>query len=124
MRNMLLAPFIKALNAKDWKLRYDSVAGGGRTVEFFKFFGRREVIVQLHDDGLFRATHMLYSDHELRRGRMSTPPTIFKSIDGMWLAVLRERERKDHPPIPVVRKRGPRFRLPNQIWPSGAKVGQ
>lgn len=96
-RNMILAPFIRVLRKEGWERRYDSVAGGGRCVEFFKFFGRREVQVQLHDDGLFRATHMLYSDAAKRLGTMSTSPTIFRCIPGMWQAVKHERTRTDHP---------------------------
>jgi hypothetical protein len=102
-RNMLLVPFIRALRRDDWKLRYDTVAGGGRCVEFFKFYGQREVQVQLHDDGLFRATHMLYSDRAKRRGRMSTSPTTFHTPGGMWCAIKIELERTDHPPITASR---------------------
>ena len=99
-RNMLLAPFIGSLNADGgWIKRYDSRSRhNGRVVEFFKFYGPREVQVQLWDSGLFRATHMLYSDKAKRRGRMSTSPTEFKTVVTMWSAIEHERTRKDHPP--------------------------
>lgn len=97
-RNMRCAPFIAALREADWKLRYDSKAGGVRTVEFYKFFGQREVNVQLWGDGKHRASNMIYSDRAKRSGRASTNPTEFQSIDGMWQAIMAERFRSDHPP--------------------------
>lgn len=97
-RNMLLAPFIRSLRTAGWTLRYDSRSKhNGRIAEYHKFFGRRDVQVQLWDDGTFRATHMLYSDTARRRGRMSTAPTYFKTLPEMWTSVDHERTRKDHP---------------------------
>lgn len=96
-RNMLLAPFIRALKAEGWKQRYDSRSRrNGRIVEFFKFFGQREVQVQLWDDGLFRATHMLYKDKAKRRGEMNTSPTLFHDVTSMWRAAEYET-RRPHP---------------------------
>jgi len=98
-RDMQLAPFIRALNAKGWKQRYDSRSRhNGRVVEFFKFFGQREVQVQLWDDGTRRATHMLYSDKAKRLGRMTTTPTHFRDVTSMWEAVRIERSRMDQKP--------------------------
>lgn len=95
---MTMVPFFRALRSEGWTLRYDSVAGGCRTVEFYKFFGQREVQVQLWASGRHRATHMLYSDRAKRRGRMSTSPTTFMDVPAMWEAVRHERQRTDHPP--------------------------
>ena len=102
-RNMVLAPFIRALRAAGWQLRYDTRSKiNGRIAEYHHFFGRRDVQVQLWEDGMFRATHMLYSDAAKQRGRMSTSPTMFKTVPEMWLAVEKERTRKDHPPTRTV----------------------
>lgn len=106
-RNMLLAPFIQALRTEGWTQRYDSKGGGCRTVEFYKFFGQREVQVQLWGNGMHRATNMLYSDRAKTRGRMCTMPTSFmRDIKEMWNAVDWERRRKDHPPVTVANVRG------------------
>ena len=97
-RDMRCAKFIRELNRDGWTLDYDSRAGGCRTVQFSKFFGQRQVEVQLWEDGGHRATHMLYRDRAKRMGRMTTPPTNFRDIDGMWRAVKYERTRTDQKP--------------------------
>lgn len=97
-RNMRLAPFIRSLRQAGWALRYDTAAGGGRTVEFHKFFGRRDIRVQLNNTGPHTASHMRYFDTARTRGIENTSPTPFETGPGMWIAVEHERTRKDHPP--------------------------
>lgn len=66
-------------------------SGGAVMWEYTKEVNGRRIIIQFRDNGLHRATHYL-------NGRMSTYPTEFQTIDGLWRAVRNEQFRRDHPP--------------------------
>jgi hypothetical protein len=56
--------------------------------------GDRQIDLQLWNDGNHRVSHFL-------RGRMSTVPTDFKTVEEMKAAIQRELTRTDHSAPPV-----------------------
>lgn len=79
------------LRGMGFTVAFDSMAGGGRTVQWFKIVRDRTVEVQLSDDGNHRASHFLGA-------RMSTPPIYFTTPDDMICAIANELMRTDHAP--------------------------
>ena len=87
---MNIRPFSTLLRKDGFTKEYDTVAGGGRTVQFCKTVGDRKVEVQLFDDGKHRTSHFL-------NGRMCTHPTPFETPEQMAYAIEIELTRTDHP---------------------------
>jgi hypothetical protein len=114
-----IRPYMDALreHSGPWGYRWDTRAGGGRTVQVQCLFrgnlrvaaglakaGDRFLRVQLCDDGQHLADHMLVtrdgpvSDQGPRFMRGTTHPTPFSTPAEMLAAIRTEQTRGDHKP--------------------------
>lgn len=95
---MNIRPFTEALRKhnKAWTRTFESRAGGNRVVIYSLTLNKiRELRLQLWEDGKHRISHSI-------KGRTTTTPTEFETVQEMLLAIKVETLRCDNENLTVI----------------------